>query len=647
MTDTPVWTPEKPEHSKMWSYLQYVNSHYNHAFQDYEALHAWSVAHPADFWESFRNFAKLDFDHPARSILEEGQHPLEARWFEGARFNFAEKLLSRRDDKTAIISISETGDVRVLSYKALYQAVASLVDLLQHKGIGVGDRVAGVMANTEQAIIAMLATTALGGIWSSCSPDFGLETILDRLSQVEPKLLFFQAAHQYMGKTHTTDEKIAAVKSRLPSVLDIIVCQIHGLEHRVEGYAHFDELCETHKTNSPIPFQSLPFTHPVYIMFSSGTTGKPKCIVHGAGGTLMQHQKELMLHCDITEQDNMLFYTTTGWMMWNWMVSTLSLGATITLYEGAPTYPSNKRLFQEIENHSVSVFGTSAKFLSTVSKDSPNPALGYDYAGLKSILSTGSPLLPTHYDYVYQSFPKKVRLSSISGGTDIISCFALGNPILPVFCGEIQCLGLGMAVNVFDTEGMPLIGERGELVCTKPFPSMPVGFWQDVGNQKYRKAYFERFPGVWTHGDYAELTKHHGLIIYGRSDATLNPGGVRIGTAEIYRVLEQIPEIVDSVVIGQNWEDDTRVVLFVQLAQGVSLCSALTDRIKQAIRRQASPRHVPAIIAAVPDIPRTINGKTVEIAVRQIVEGEPVANQDSLKNPEALQYFKRHPALLA
>lgn len=647
MSDLLVWTPENPRQTAMWDYLEYVNRHFNLALDSYQKLHAWSVQNPADFWESFRRFAKMDFDHPAQIVMQEGKHPIETRWFSGARFNFAQKLLPRRDDKIAIISISENGDVRKLSYKALYQAVAALVRVLQQKGIGVGDRVSGVLANTEQAIIAMLATTALGAIWSSCSPDFGLETILDRLGQIEPTLLFFQAAHQYMGKTHTADEKIAAVQKRLPSVSDIILCQIHGLVHQIEGYEDFDTLLSQNAHDDDIPFESLPFAHPAYIMFSSGTTGKPKCIVHSTGGTLIQHQKELMLHCDISESDNLLFYTTTGWMMWNWMVSTLSLGATITLYEGAPTYPGNARLFQEVATHGVSVFGTSAKFLSTVAKDSPNPALNHDYSRLKSILSTGSPLLPSHYDYIYQSFPKNIRLSSISGGTDIISCFALGNPITPVYRGEIQCLGLGMAVEVLDTAGKPVQGKRGELVCTKAFPSMPIGFWQDEGNQKYLKAYFERFPKIWTHGDYAELTEHHGLIIYGRSDATLNPGGVRIGTAEIYRVLERIPDILDAVVIGQRWQDDTRVVLFVQLAPGHCLNAQLTERIKQDIRRQASPRHVPAIIAEVPDIPRTINGKTVEIAVRQMVEGEAVANQDSLKNPESLQYFKHHPALMA
>jgi acetoacetyl-CoA synthetase len=571
---------------------------------------------------------------------------LNARWFAGAHFNFAEKLLSRNDDHPALVSIDERGSRHVLSYRELKNQVASCAAGLKKAGIVAGDRVGAVMPNVACTIIAMLATTALGATWSSCSPDFGAQAVIDRLGQIEPKLLFVCDGHFYNGKTHDAHEKIAEIISMMPTVEKIVVCPVITDQPNLTSLKNAVTWDSFIQPTELLEFASLPFAHPLYILFSSGTTGKPKCIVHGAGGTLLQHVKELGLHTDIKPEDNLFFYTTCGWMMWNWMVSTLALGATLTLYEGSPTYPDANRLFQLIDQENITVFGTSAKFISAVEKEGVSPKQTLSLNNLRCILSTGSPLLPKNYDFVYQQIKSDVQLSSISGGTDIVSCFALGNPLLPVYRGELQCLGLGMSVEVFDEHGKPVLEERGELVCTKPFPSMPVEFWHDPGNALYHHAYFERFPCVWAHGDFAEITQHGGLIIYGRSDAILNPGGVRIGTAEIYRQVEKIPEVNDSVVISQDWQDDVRVVLFVKLAQDIQLTDELQTKIRQTIRENTSPRHVPAKILQVTDIPRTISGKIVEIAVRQTVHGQPINNLQSLANPEALADFKNRKELL-
>ncbi len=642
---TAVWNPSNPEKSRMSAFMRFVEQKHHQSFKNYNQLWAWSVAFPALFWQALCDYFELSFDTPAKTVVNNYHHLLDAVWFEGATFNFAEKLLSRNDDHPAIVSINEAGTRQVLSYKALRHEVARCAAGLKAAGVVKGDRVAALMPNVDLTVIIMLATASIGAIFSSCSPDFGADAALDRLGQIEPSVLFACDGHVYEGKHHDGVEKIKEMSASMPYLKNIIICPLINAVIDWSSLQNAVPWNDFLKPTETLLFTACPFAHPLYILFSSGTTGKPKCIIHGAGGTLLQHLKELGLHTDITASDNLFFYTTCGWMMWNWMVSVLALGATLTLYDGSPTYPEQDRLFQLIEAEKVTVFGTSAKFISAIEKANIHPNEHFALSNLRCILSTGSPLLPQQYDFVEQSIKANVQLSSISGGTDIVSCFALGNPLLPVYRGELQCLGLGLSVDIFDEEGQPIREKRGELVCTKPFPSMPVGFWQDPDKKRYKEAYFERFPGVWSHGDFAEITPHHGLIIYGRSDAVLNPGGVRIGTAEIYRQVEKIPEILDSVVIGQNWEGDVRVVLFVKLREGVSLNEPLQKRIRDLLRKNASPRHVPAKILQVTDIPHTISGKVVEIAVRQTVHGEPINNLSSIANPEALVDFKNRKEL--
>lgn len=642
---TVVWEPKQPKTSRMWKFMRFAEQKHQQNFNDYQQLHSWSVNEPVLFWQTLCEYFDLTFDTPANEILNDYDHMLNASWFNGATFNFAEKLLARRDEHPALVSVNENGDRHVLSYKELFQEVASCAQGLKEAGVKVGDRVAAIMPNVHYTIIAMLATASLGAIWSSCSPDFGAQAAIDRLGQIEPKVLFVCDGHQYLGKQHEGTTKIFEVSKTISSLNTIVICPIIHSNPDLSSLKQVIKWDNFLKPTKDCEFKSLPFAHPLYILFSSGTTGKPKCIIHGAGGTLLQHLKELALHSNINEQDNLCFYTTCGWMMWNWMVSVLALGATLTLYEGAPNYPDVSRLFKLIDDEKVTVFGTSAKFISSVEKAEINPRKLFSLKSLNTILSTGSPLLTKNYDFVYQQVKPEVQLSSISGGTDIISCFALGNPILPVYRGELQCLGLGMAVQVFDEQGHSIREKRGELVCTKPFPSMPVGFWNDPEKKAYKHAYFERFDKVWSHGDFAEISKHNGLIIYGRSDAVLNPGGVRIGTAEIYRQVEKISEVLDSIVIGQDWEEDVRIVLFVQLKEGLQLDETLIDKIRQTIRQNASPRHVPAKILQVSDIPKTISGKIVEVAVRQTVHGQAISNLQSLANPEALNHFKNRKEL--
>ena len=642
---TVVWKPSTPETCRMRAFMKLVEQKHQQTFQDYQQLHAWSVQHPPLFWQALCDYFGIDFDTPPHAILNDYHDMLDAVWFEGATFNFANVLLSRDDDHPAIVSINESGTRHVLSYKALRHQVAQCAAGLKDAGVVAGDRVAAIMPNVAFTVIAMLATASIGAIWASCSPDFGANAALDRLGQIEPSLLFICDGHQYQGRRHDGFEKIKAMGAGMPSLKKMVICPILNENIDLNLLPNAITWRDFIKPSEALQFTSLPFAHPLYILFSSGTTGQPKCIIHGAGGTLLQHIKELGLHTDIKQNDNLFFYTTCGWMMWNWMVSVLALGATLTLYEGSPTYPNANRLFQLIDDEKVTVFGTSAKFISAVEKAEIHPNQTLPLAHLRCILSTGSPLLPQNYDFVYRSIKTGVQLSSISGGTDILSCFALGNPLLPVHRGELQCIGLGMRVEIFDETGKPIYAKRGELVCTKPFPSMPVGFWQDPQKKRYKEAYFEHFPGVWAHGDFAEITTHHGLIIYGRSDAILNPGGVRIGTAEIYRQVEKIPEILDSVVIGQHWEDDIRVVLFVKLREGLKLTDGLQKSIREVIRNNASPRHVPAKILQVADIPQTISGKIVEVAVRQTVHGEPINNLSSIANPGALADFKNRKEL--
>ncbi|MFO1352956.1 MAG: acetoacetate--CoA ligase [Gammaproteobacteria bacterium] len=613
---------------------------------DYPALYRWSIEDPASFWRALWRFADV-IGEAGATTLSDGDKMPGARWFSQARLNYAENLLRRRDHDPAIVFWGEDKVKRSLSFREVYEQVAVFAQALRAQGVKTGDRVAGYLPNLPETIIAMLATASLGAIWSSCSPDFGVRGVLDRFGQITPKVLVAVEGYYYNGKSHDCLDKLAAIMAELPSVERLVITPYTRaappLDHLSRAQCWSDFVAPYQPRD--IEFTRLPFDHPLFIMYSSGTTGVPKCIVHGAGGTLLQHLKEHQLHTDIQHNDRLFYFTTCGWMMWNWLASGLASGATLLLYDGSPFYPNGNILFDYADLAGMTIFGTSAKYIDALNKANLEPRKTHDLATLKTMTSTGSPLAPESFDYVYHHIKNDLCLSSISGGTDIISCFVLGNPTLPVYRGEIQCRGLGMKVEVWNDEGKPVRGEKGELVCTAPFPSMPVGFWNDPDGRKYRAAYFERFPGVWHHGDYVELTAHDGLVIYGRSDAVLNPGGVRIGTAEIYRQVEQLPEILESLVIGQDWDNDVRVVLFVRLREGLALDEALQQRIKHQIRVNTTPRHIPAKIVQVSDIPRTKSGKIVELAVREVVHGRAVKNQEALANPEALEQFKHRPEL--
>ena len=641
----PLWTPSSSRiaNSRMDAFRRAVNKHYGLALADYASLHAWSIDQPADFWHEITRFFEVQFSDPPQQICEPGAHMTQTRWFSGATLNYAAHLLQDRSDRLALISISECGQREQLSYSALNAHVAGLQRSLKAAGVGVGDRVAAVLPNAWQAVVAMLATSSLGAIWSSCSPDFGSRGIIDRFGQIEPKVLIACSQYQYAGKTIALGERLNEVLRQLPSLEQVIlVCgpadnaPLPALQSRlpIEQWSRF------YQPGGTPQFSALPFDHPLTILYSSGTTGAPKCIVHRAGGVLLQHLKELGLHTDLHPGDRLFYYTTCGWMMWNWLASGLALGTTLVLYDGSPFHPHSQHLIDLIDREAIKVFGVSARYLAALEKEGIKPASSHRLDSLRSILSTGSPLSPESFDYVYRDFKPDVQLSSISGGTDIVSCFALGNPTLPVRRGELQCAGLGMALEVWNDQGQRVMAEKGELVCTRAFPSMPLGFWNDPDGSRYRAAYFERFPGIWAHGDYAEQTEHGGLIIHGRSDAILNPGGVRIGTAEIYRQVERIEEVLESVAIGQQWQGDVRVILFVLLRDGAELDEALAQRIRAEIRQHATPRHVPARILSVRDIPRTRSGKIVELAVRNMVHGQPVNNTEALANPEALEHFR-------
>ncbi|MGH7636856.1 MAG: acetoacetate--CoA ligase [Gemmatimonadaceae bacterium] len=659
MSESPLWepTPDQIRIANLTRFMAGIGSF------TYEELYAWSVAAPEQFWPAVWRFCGILADeHDGREpwhrvvIGADRVAPPDPvsgpRWFPGARLNFAENLLRFHDDRPAIVFWNELGRQRELSYAQLHIDVARVAAALRREGVGVGDRVVGFMPNLPETVIAMLAATSIGAIWSSCSPDFGVNGVLDRFGQIEPKVLFCAASYRYSGKTIDCLSRMTDIVERLPGIRRVVVVPylIGSFDlSGVRGAVAWDDFAPRATQHAPLRFERLPFDHPVYIMYSSGTTGLPKCIVHGAGGTLLQHLKEHVLHCDLRRDDRLFYFTTCGWMMWNWLVSGLAVGCAIVLYDGAPLLRRRPILWDLAQEERITTFGTSAKFLALAEKEEARPVTTHDLSALKAILSTGSPLAPQSFDYVYASVKRDLRLSSISGGTDIISCFALGNPIGPVWRGELQVRGLGMKVDVFDESGQPIRGRPGELVCTAPFPSMPVSFWNDADGSKYRAAYFERFPNVWRHGDWAELTVHEGMIIQGRSDATLNPSGVRIGTAEIYREVEQLPEIVESIVVGQDVEGefgrDTRIVLFVRLREGQRLDDTLRDRIREQIRDNTSPHHVPKKIIQVADIPRTISGKITEIAVRDVIHGRAVKNVDALANPQALDLFRDLPEL--
>ncbi|KFJ92678.1 acetoacetyl-CoA synthetase [Pseudomonas sp. 1-7] len=641
----PLWTPsaERIAASRMDAFRRFINDRHALHLADYPALHAWSVEQREAFWQAIVDFFQIHFHAPAERVLREGPAMPDAQWFPGATLNFAEHLLRRRDGHPALVAVGEDGSREQLSHAQLAAHVAGLQRALHNAGVGIGDRVAAFMPNTWQTVVGVLATASLGATWSSCSPDFGTQGVIDRFGQIEPKVLIAAAGYRYAGKRIDLTDKLNEILPQLPSLERLVIVPYSRVEARPTDYksAALTTLWQDFYQPGGAPqFTPVPFDQPLYILYSSGTTGVPKCIVHGVGGTLLQHVKELGLHTDLGPDDTLFYYTTCGWMMWNWLISGLALGATLVLYDGSPFHPEPARLIDLIDAEDISIFGTSAKFIAALEKAGVRPRESHKLSSLKVILSTGSPLAHESFEYIYRDVKRDLCLSSISGGTDIVSCFALGNPTLPVWRGELQCKGLGMDVQMWNDNGQALTGEKGELVCARHFPSMPVGFWNDADGEKFRAAYFATFPGVWAHGDYAEETAHGGLVIHGRSDAVLNPGGVRIGTAEIYRQVEKVPQVLESIVIGQDWQGDVRVVLFVRLRDGVTLDDTLREEIRRMIRANTTPRHVPAKIIQVADIPRTLSGKIVELAVRNVVHGSPVKNTDALANPQALELYR-------
>ena len=633
----PLWAPS-PERAAATELARFMKLAGKGSFDE---LHRWSVEDSQAFWNLVWDFGAVQGQRSGPTLTHPERMP-GAKWFPEARLNYAQNLLRERDDSPAIIFRGENRIKRQLSRRQFYDLVSRMSQALADAGVGKGDRVAGYLPNLPEGTAALLATASLGAIWSSCSPDFGVQGVLDRFGQIEPKVLFCADGYLYSGKEYDCQDKVAQVLEKLPSVEECVVVDYLGAPARVgTSLLEFIEPFEP-KT---IAFEQVEFNHPLYILYSSGTTGVPKCIVHGTGGSLLQHIKEHRLHSDVKPGDRLFYFTTLGWMMWNWLVSGLASGATLLLYDGSPFVERGRVLFDFADESGMTHFGTSAKFIDAIAKTGLEPKKTHKLEKLRAVLSTGSPLLPEGFDYVYQKVKDDVCLSSISGGTDIVSCFVLGNPTGPVWRGEIQAKGLGLAVEVFDESGRSLEREKGELVCTRPFPSMPVGFWNDPEDARYKAAYFEKFPNVWRHGDWCEITEHGGMIIYGRSDAVLNPGGVRIGTAEIYRQVEQLDEVVESLVIGQDWKGDVRVVLFVKLREGVALSDDLNKEIKKRIRANTTPRHVPDKILQGADIPRTKSGKIVELAVRDVVHGREVKNLEALANPEALGQFRNRPEL--
>lgn len=622
MESTLFWAPDSLEKTQIDAFMKFLQKSKGLDFLNYVDLHQWSIEHIADFWQALAAFFNVSFLQAPQHILNEGGPLWAHRWFEAAQLNFAQHMLSLPDDQIAIMAYDEYKHLKTWTYGQLKQNVAYYAQLLKEAGIVQGDRVVGVLSNTPEAIAAMLASASLGAIWASCSPDFGETALMERFAQIEPQCLFSQTSHVYAGKTCFNIEKMQKLMDAIPSLKKLL---------------WVDEI-EIPSKPCSLDFVSVEFNHPLCILFSSGTTGKPKCIVHRTGGVLLQHFKELGLHTNLKAGERLLFYTTCGWMMWNWMLSALGLGVTLVLYDGSPMYPNSLRLLEVVAESKAHVLGASAAYFASLEKKGVK-VNATDFSHLKTILSTGSPLLASQYDYIQSLFGRALQVSSISGGSDIISCFALGHPQLPVYRGELQCLGLGMDVDVLDESGLSIRGQQGELVCKKPFPSMPLGFWNDDANKRYIAAYFQRFPNVWAHGDYAEKTEHGGLIIYGRSDATLNPQGVRFGTAELYQVVLQMPEIVDCIAVGQDWDKDTRVVLFVQLAAGKSWDLELKNQLVARIRQGLSARHVPAKILPVRGIPKTINGKVMETAVRKLVNGQGLDNLSVIINPECLEDF--------
>ena len=636
-----LWRPKNIHSTHMMKFMDRINNVYDLHLKSYQDLHNWSIKNIPDFWKEVWNQSEIIHSNTYTDIVDDANKIPGAKWFSGSRLNFAENLLRYRNDHIAIYAKAENLPLRSITYNELFNKVEALAHSLKSLGIKEGDRVAGFIPNIPEAVIAMLATSAIGAIWSSASPDFGVKGVLDRFKQIEPKIVFASDGYYYNGKEFDSLEKLNNILKDLPSVeKTIIINQINNQKSTGLSFdfVNFDEFLS--KSPDKLHFTQLPFDHPLYIMYSSGTTGLPKSIVHSSGGTLIQHWKELRLHCNLSKEDTIFYFTTCGWMMWNWLISALSIGSSIVLFDGGPFYPDNKKLWEIAEQLKITIFGTSAKYIDSCKESGLKPKDVFNLSKLKTILSTGSPLSNENFRYVYENIKSNVLLGSISGGTDIISCFALANPILPVEEGELQSIGLGMDVHAFDENGQQFLNQKGELVCTSIFPSMPIYFWNDPDHQKYQNAYFNKFEKVWYHGDYIRISKNGSMKIYGRSDATLNPGGVRIGTAEIYRVIEKIDGISDSLVVGQSWKGDQRIILFLKMNKNHVFNKRIVEEVKQMIKNSCSPRHIPEIILETNGIPYTMNGKKIEIAVKKIIDGKKVDNIDSIQNPEVLNYYK-------
>jgi acetoacetyl-CoA synthetase len=638
-----LWTPseERIKNTNLYRFMNIINETYNQNFSEYESLYQWSIENIPDFWACLWEFAKIKSSTPYDQIVDDVGKMPGAKWFSGTRLNFAENLLRYKDDQTALIFKGEDRVDKRMTYAELYDEVASVARSLRQAGVRTGDRVVGFMPNMPETIIAMLAATSMGATWSSCSPDFGIKGVLDRFGQIKPKVLFTADGYFFKGKRLDSLECISSILKELPSVEKVVVVPytVQDPDIGIVSHAVLYNDFKSPESGLAIEFEQLPFDHPLYIMYSSGTTGLPKCMVQSAGGILVHHLKELMLHADLKREDTIFYFTTCGWMMWNWLVSSLAVGATLVLFDGNPFHPEPEALWKMAQDEKITIFGTSAGYIAALQNTGAKPGKSYDLSSLKSLLSTGSPLSKEGFEYIYKEVKADLQLASISGGTDLNGCFALGNPMGPVYAAELQCRGLAMKVEAFDENRKPVVNRQGELVCTAPFPSMPIYFWNDPDNRKYLDAYFDVYPNVWRHGDFIEINARGGVVIFGRSDATLNPGGVRIGTAEVYRQVDQLKEIEDSIVVGQNWKKDVRIILFVKMAEGYGLTEGLKDTIKKTIRTNASPRHIPAKILAVPDIPYTHNMKKVELAVKKTIHNQPVLNKDALRNPEALDDY--------